>query len=189
MINKNKIRKLTTAAVLSALSVVMVMFLRTPLFASAPFLEYDPADIPILLGGIFLGPFWGLAMTVAVSAIQATTVSAQSGVYGFIMHVIATGTLVLTVTVINRYIKIGEKAKLITSVIIGVITATAVMVGANLIITPAFTGWPVSSVKEILLPIIIPFNLIKLGGNAALTVVLYKVLNKYIHRFIENSRS
>ena len=185
MINKTKTRKLTTAAVLSALAVVMVVFLRTPIFASASFLEYDPADIPILLGGIFLGPFWGLAMTIAVSAIQAATVSAHSGVYGFIMHVIATGTLVLTVTILYKYIKLNEKAKLIIAVMVGVITATVVMVGANLVVTPYFTGWPVSRVKEILLPIIIPFNLIKLGGNAVLTFVLYKILERYMCQFIK----
>ena len=186
MVNRTKIRKLTLAAVLSALSVVMVMFLRTPIFGNAQFLEYDPADIPILIGGIILGPLWGLAMTILVSGIQAATVSAASGVYGFVMHVIATGTLVLTVTLLLKFLKMSESIKMVIAVALGTAIATSVMVAANLVVTPYFTGWPVSAVKEILFPIIIPFNLIKLGGNAILTILLYRMLNKHINSYITN---
>jgi len=180
MLNKNKIRIITTAAVLSALSLVMVLFLRTPIFATAPFLEYDPADVPILIGGMVLGPFWGLAIALVVSGIQALTVSAGSGAYGFLMHFIATGILVTTFAIINKYLKLSDIPRLIISIISATILATIAMVAANLIITPYYMGVPVSAVKEMLLPIIIPFNLIKLGGNSIITALLYKALKRII---------
>ena len=45
-----KIRKLVTMAMLAALSIVLVYVVHFPIFPAAPFLEYDPADIPILIG-------------------------------------------------------------------------------------------------------------------------------------------
>ena len=45
-----KVRKLVTMAMLAALSIVLVYVIHFPIFPAASFLEYDPADIPILIG-------------------------------------------------------------------------------------------------------------------------------------------
>jgi riboflavin transporter FmnP len=187
MINKIKIRKITTAAVLSALSIVMVAFLRTPLFpTAAPYLEYDPADIPLLIGAVSLGPIWGFAMTIVVAGIQAVTVSAQSGIYGFVMHIIATGALVLIYSLILKYLKLGFIIKNITAVFTATLITTAAMAAGNLLITPYFTGLPFAAVKGMIIPIIIPFNAISHGGNAIIATVLYKYLSVYINKFKED---
>ncbi|MFR6343390.1 MAG: hypothetical protein ACLUO4_00285 [Christensenellales bacterium] len=47
-------------AVLVALSVIMLLLIRFPIFPSAAFLEYDPADIPIFLGTFAMGRWQGL---------------------------------------------------------------------------------------------------------------------------------
>ena len=88
-------RKLTTIAILTALSVCFVALIHFPIFPAVAFLEYDPADIPILICGFAFGPVAGLAVTLIASFIQGFTVSAQSGIYGIIMHIIATGAYVL----------------------------------------------------------------------------------------------
>ncbi|MDD4422104.1 MAG: ECF transporter S component [Eubacteriales bacterium] len=183
MLNKDKIRAITTSAVLSGLSLAMVVLLHTSVFAAAPFLEYDPADVPILIGGMTLGPIWGLAITLVVSAVQALTVSAQSGLYGFLMHMIASGTLVLTFTLVHRNLKAQGTVKIIAAVFFSTVTSTTVMAGANLLITPYFMGVSVSAVKEMLLPVIIPFNLIKLGGNSVITAIIYKSLERFIKQY------
>ena len=79
----------------TALSVVLVYLIHFPIFPSASFLEYDPADIPILIGTFAFGPIAGIILTVVASGIQALTVSAASGLYGFLMHIIATGVVVI----------------------------------------------------------------------------------------------
>ena len=43
-------RKLTTMAMLTAISIVLVTFVHFPLLPAAPWMEYDPADIPIFIG-------------------------------------------------------------------------------------------------------------------------------------------
>ena len=72
-----------------------------PLFPAAAFLQYDPADVAILIGAFAFGPLAGLAVTVIASAIQAFLLGGD-GVYGFLMHVIASGTLALVAGSIYR---------------------------------------------------------------------------------------
>lgn len=74
-------RQLVSMAMLGAISIVLVSVVHFPLIPAAAFLEYDPADIPILIGTFAYGPLAGLLMTIVVSIIQGVTVSAQSGPY------------------------------------------------------------------------------------------------------------
>ena len=62
----------------------------------------------------------------------------------------------------------------------GVIAATLIMIPANLIITPLFMGVPVDAVKDMILPIIVPFNIVKSGINAIITFIVYKAVSKFI---------
>ena len=45
--------KLTKMAMLGAISLVLVLLVRIP-FPPAPFLVYDPADVPIIISGSLL---------------------------------------------------------------------------------------------------------------------------------------
>ena len=49
-------RQIATMAMLAAISIVLVSIVHFPLFPAAPFLEYDPADVPILIGTFAFGP-------------------------------------------------------------------------------------------------------------------------------------
>lgn len=80
-------RQLVSMAMLGAISIVLVSVVHFPLIPAAAFLEYDPADIPILIGTFAYGPLAGLLMTIVVSIIQGVTVSAQSGPIGVVMHI------------------------------------------------------------------------------------------------------
>ena len=74
--------KVTTLGMLAAVAIVLVAVIHLPILPAAPFLEYDPADIPILIGTFLYGPWTGLALTVVVSLLQGITVSAASGWIG-----------------------------------------------------------------------------------------------------------
>jgi len=76
-------------AMLAAISVVLVLLIRIP-FPPAPFLVYDPADIPIFIGAFAFGPLAGLTLTFIVSFIQAFVLGGD-GLIGFFMHFVATG--------------------------------------------------------------------------------------------------
>ena len=76
MSKSQQIRKLVVMALLAAISIVLVYAIHLPLIPAVPFLEYDPADIPILIAALAYGPLSGILLTVAVSVLQGVTVSA-----------------------------------------------------------------------------------------------------------------
>lgn len=171
-------KNLVLMALFTAISIVLVYLIHFPIFPSAPYLEYDPADIPILIGSFAFGPIAGIILTIIASAIQALTVSAASGVYGFIMHIIATSTLVIVASVIYRvkHTRVGAVMGLIS----GTIAMSVIMMIANHFVTPLFLMVPTSVVDSLLLPITLPFNLIKAGANSIITFLVYKAISKYV---------
>ena len=179
---------IATVGVLSALSIVLVLLIHFPIFPAVSFLEYDPADIPIIMSTALFGPLWGLLMTAVVAVVQGLTVSAGSGVYGIIMHIIATGAFIFTywlaLAVIRRIRRGKEKDHpYLTSAIasvFGAIAQTAIMIPANLIITPLFMGVDVSVVVQ-LLTFIILFNLIKASVNAFVATLIYAVSGRILN--------
>ncbi len=171
-------RKLTVMAMLVAISVVLVYLIHVPIFPAADYLKYDPADIPILIGAFAYGPASGILLTVIASIVQGFTVSMDGGLYGILMHVIATSILVLVSCLFYRVkpTRAGQAAGLFC----GTVAMGVVMMGANHLITPYFLGAPVEMVDAILLPIILPFNLIKAGINSVITFLLYRTVSRAI---------
>ncbi len=173
-----RLKRLVVLAMLAAISVVLVWAVHVPLIPVVSFLEYDPADVPILIATMAYGPVAGVVLTVVVSVIQGLTVSAGSGVYGIIMHIIATSTLVLVAGTVYRLRHTRGGAVL--GLVLGTLAMGLVMMPANHFITPAFTGWPVAQVDALLIPGILPFNLLKAGLNSGVTFVVYKTVSRYL---------
>lgn len=176
---KTKSLKLSKMAMLVAISIVLVVLIHFPIFPAVAFLEYDPADIPILIGTFAFGPVAGILLTVVTSLIQGLTVSAGSGLYGIIMHIIATTTLVTVAGVIYRRHKTKKVA--IIGLVAGTVAMTVVMFFANMIVTPAFTGMPLEAIMQ-LMPFILAFNAVKAGINSLVTFLLYKRISPFLHR-------
>lgn len=173
-------KKLTTLGLLGALSIIMVTLIHFPLFAAAPFLEYDPADIPIFISAFLFGPLAGFALTVAVSIVQGITVSASGGYIGIVMHILSTGAFVLVAGNIYKRKKTRKSAAIALGV--GVIVMTLAMTGCNMVLTPIFMNVPRSEVIKLIPPVILPFNLVKSGVNAIVTMLVYKHVSNFVHR-------
>lgn len=176
---KSNSLRLAKMAMLVAISIVLVMIIHFPIFPMVAFLEYDPADIPILIGTFAFGPGAGILLTVVVSLLQGLTVSAGSGAYGIIMHILATTTLATTAGLIYRKHKTKKTA--IIGLLAGTIAMTVVMFFANMIITPMFTGMPLAAIMQ-LMPFILAFNVVKAGINSIVTFILYKRISPFLHR-------
>lgn len=175
---RSRTMKLAKMGMLAAISLILVN-IHFPIFPVIAFMEYDPADIPILIGTFAFGPMAGLLITLVTSIIQGVTVSAAAGVYGIIMHIIATGTYVIMAGFVYQYIK--SKKGAITALVLGTIAMTIMMVGANYIVTPAFMNVPRDAITA-LLPFIIGFNLIKAGANGVITFFVYKRVSRFLHK-------
>ncbi len=180
----NKTKMLTTLSILTAFSIVLMLIVHFPIFV--PYLEYEPMDIPILIAGFIYGPYAGLAVTIVSSLIQGFTVAnAGSGWVGVLMHFIASGTLVTVASVIYRRKHTMKGA--IIGLVAGTLSMAAIMVPANLIIQPALWGNPVEAVVPLILPVLIPFNLVKAGINSVVTFIVYKPLRKYVIKGINKN--
>lgn len=163
---------------MTAISCVLLLLIRIP-FPPAPFLKYDPADVPIFVTAFAFGPIAGMVVTSIVSLIQAFGLG-EDGLYGFLMHMVATGSFVIVASII--YSRHKTKKNAIIAIVIGVITMTVVMCFANMFITPLFMGVPRKAVMSMILPVVMPFNLLKGGINGLLTMLIYKRISKFLHK-------
>lgn len=178
-------RKAMLTAMLSAIAVILAISFHVPIIPAATYLEYDMADIPILFITLSLGIPYGLIATTIVSVLQGIAASA-SGIIGIIMHIFATSILVIVSGLI--YKKFNSIVGLIVALIVGIIAWVVGMVIFNIIFTPIFLGTPREAVIKMLVPITIPFNLIKAGANSVAGAILYISLSPILSRFIPSTR-
>ena len=64
----------------------------------------------------------------------------------------------------------------VAGLLLGVVCMTGMMLLWNTFLTPLYMGMPRQAVVDMLLPVFLPFNLLKGGINAAVTLLLYKPL-------------
>lgn len=170
--NDKRVNLLVKKGLLCALSLVLMYLVRFPLFPAAPYLEYDMADVPILIGTFMYGPGTGLIITAVVSILQWLLVSPASGWVGGLMHFLATGGFVIAAGLIYR--AKHTRGGAVLALMVGTVVMTALMVPLNLYFTVHYNGMPLEAVKALIWPIIIPFNLCKGVINSVVTFLLYK---------------
>ncbi len=170
--------KIARLGIMGAISCILVMLIKIP-FPPAPFLVYDPADIPIYITTFAFGPVSGLILTFIVSFIQAFVLGGDA-VYGFVMHMFATGGFAIIAGSLYNHKKTKKEA--VMALIAGILAMTVIMCIANYFITPHFMGVPKEVVAGMLLPIVVPFNLLKGGINAVITFLVYKRISKFLHK-------
>ena len=164
----DRTKKITAAAMLSAIAYVVMALGRIPVVL---FLSYDPKDIVITLGGLIWGPLTAFAVSVIVSVIEMVTVS-DTGVIGCVMNIVSTCAFACTAAVIYRKFRSLKGA--LAALGAACVAMTAVMLLWNYLVTPIYMGYPREAVAQLLLPAFLPFNLLKSGLNAAFTFLLYK---------------
>jgi riboflavin transporter FmnP len=168
--NKITPRYIAVIAMFTALAFVSVVIAKV-IPNVAGFLSYEPKDSLIVIAGFIFGPVSSVLISLLVSFIEMITIS-STGIYGFIMNVIATCAFVLPATII--YKKDRTKRGAIIGLCVGVVIMTVCMLLWNYIITPLYMKVDRSAVVGMLLPIFLPFNVIKGGINAGITLILYK---------------
>jgi len=173
---QTRTKKLTILAMLSALAYIVMVIGRIPIVL---FLKYDPKDVVIAIGGFLYGPLSAFAMSVVVSFVEMFTVS-DNGFIGFVMNVLSTCSFACTASFIYK------RKRTITRAIIGLtagwLLTTAVMLLWNYFIAPIYMGLPREEIAELLIPAFLPFNLLKGGLNAAITMLLYKPIKRALYK-------
>ena len=139
--SKIQSQQLVKMAMMAALACV-VGLIRFPLIPAVSFLTYDFADIPILITTFAFGPASGMLVLGVVSFIQAFLMGGD-GLYGFAMHLIASGVFLMIAGLMYRRHKTKKVA------ILGMLLATvAMMIAATIAATTSTTLQPFTSAAK-----------------------------------------
>ena len=163
------IKNLASMAMLTALAVAADIFLR--IGGIGGFLTYEPKDVVLTIGAFLFGPVAGLIMSLVVCLVEMISVS-STGPIGLLMNFLSSAVFVGVASVI--YYRKKTMSRAVAGLIAAVLSMTAVMLLWNYIVTPMYMGVPREQVVGMLLPLLLPFNLIKAALNAALVLLLYK---------------
>lgn len=182
--NSQKTKKIVIIGLFTALAFVVSAVL--PIKVS--FLTLDFKDAVSTICGMFFGPISGIVCALIVPFIEATY--SGTGMYGLIMNIISSVTLVGISSTIYKY------KKTIWGAVIGLATAAVATMGimtlANILITPHYLHIKMGmdleaarqTVKALLPTTIIPFNIIKSVLNASIAMLLYKPISRMLKKIL-----
>ena len=166
MKNSN-LKKISVTAMLSAIAFLLTFVFKFKVM----FLTFDMKDAIISIVSLIFGPIYGICSAGLVAFLEFISIS-DTGVYGLIMNFLASGTFALTCGLIYKYKRSFSGA--ILSVVMSVVSVTAVMLLANIFITPYYMGVETSEVEALLPGVLLPFNLCKTVLNSAALLIIYK---------------
>jgi riboflavin transporter FmnP len=171
--NKKKLmldtRTVVGVAVFSALAFVLSLVIRFPVM----FLTFDVKDAIICTSAFIYGPIVAPIVALLTALLELITNVSGTGLYGFLMNFLSSATLSTVASLIYKKRRTLNGA--IVSMLAAVIGMVAVMMGANLLITPYYmTGGSVEAVAKLIPSVLLPFNLAKGLLNAAITLLIYK---------------
>lgn len=167
----SRTKKLTLMAVLTAIAYAVMLVIHIPV----SFLTYDPKNAIITIAGFMLGPLSALIISIIVPFIEMITIS-TTGPIGFLMNSLSAISYACVAALI--YSKHRSIKGAVTGLIVSTLVMTAVMLLWNWLVLPLYNqGVTRDQVASFIMPLLLPFNLIKGALNMALTLLLYKPIS------------
>lgn len=168
-------KKLTGIAAFSALAFGVSLVTNIPV----GFLTFDAKDAVITIASFIYGPLSAAVMSFITAFLEFVSFG-STGPYGALMDFISTLSFTLTASVIYKYKRSLTVA--LASLATASVAYVAVMMVANLIITPLYMGVSVADVKALIPTMLLPFNIAKALMNSALVLLVYKPTSKLVRR-------
>ncbi len=165
----SSIKKMCGIAMFSALAFVVSL---ATAGIRISFLTIDIKDAILTIGAFVYGPLATLPMCIVTSLLSSFITGFETGIFGLIMDFASSFIFSYVASVVYKYRRTMTGA--VAGLFLAAFVYTSAMVPLNLLITPLYTGQPVSVVAGLLLPLLIPFNFAKSVLNAAVVMLLYK---------------
>ena len=172
---KTNLKKISVAAMLCAVAYLCMFMFKF----KVSFLTFDFKDAVLCISAFLFGPLYGIASAVVVAFAEFISVS-DTGVYGLIMNILSSATFAGVCGTFYKYRRTLSGA--ITGGIAAVLCMTAVMMVANVFITPYYMGAARSDVVAMIPTLLLPFNLSKGIVNAAITMIIYKPVTSALRK-------
>lgn len=161
--------KQAAAYVLLILMSMVLSFIEIPMFADLAWLKYDPSGVVVALATLLWGPWQGAAV-----ALLSWLPHAAISPLGAAMNIAASATLALTLGGVCR--AAGTPARIAVGSVLGACLAAAVSICLNFVVTPLYLSASYEDVAALVVPYLLPFNLIKALVNAALAALAHHAL-------------
>ncbi len=177
----NRLNRLTLAAMFTAFAYIVMFVLRIP--GIGGFLTFDLKDAVITVAALLLGPISGVVISLLVALLEMITVSG-TGHWGALMNFASSAVFAACASAV--YLHAPRLKKKVSGAWCGlglsILAMTVTMLGMNLLITPIYSGLSVEAVADMLVPLLLPFNLIKALLNASMVMLLYKPVTVALRR-------
>lgn len=175
MNTKTNLKKISVTAMLCALAYICMFVFKF----KVGFLTFDLKDAVLTVIAFLYGPIYGVISSVLVALLELVSVS-DTGIYGFIMNALSSAVFTFICGVFYKY------RRTLMGAVFGSISAvfgmTAVMMVANIFITPFYMGVARDQVAAMIPTLLLPFNLIKGVVNAAITMLIYKPITSALKK-------
>ncbi len=177
---RQSLRTLVTMAMLAGMSYLLMFVLQVPLIPAAPFLKYDPSDVPTLIGSLLLGPLAGGVIALVKVALFFFT-KGTGGPIGSIQNLLASATFAVVAGIVYR--RLPNKWGALLGMLVGGVVMSVVMYASNLYWALAAWGVPEAQHAELLWTAIVPFNAARAALSTAITLPVYLALAPFWKRF------
>ena len=143
------------------------------------FLSFDAKDAVITIASFIYGPASAAIMSFITAFLEFISFGG-TGPYGALMDFVSTLSFTLTASLIYKYRR--KLSGALISLGAASFVYVAVMMVANLLITPLYMGVSRDAVKELIPTMLLPFNIAKALMNSAIVMLIYKPVSKLVRR-------
>lgn len=165
-------RRVAVSALFCAAALV-ASFIEIPIFPLAPYLKYDPSGVVCLVAGLLFGPAIG-----ACTAVLPWVIRLFTDPFGAIMAMAC--SLAATLPAAFVYGRHHSFKGALAGLLISAVVTLGVAILGNLVVTPLYSGMPTEAVAALIVPVLLPFNLLKIALNTALTLAVYKPVSSMV---------
>ncbi|MBW3092511.1 ECF transporter S component [Bifidobacterium sp. 82T10] len=161
-----------------ALFVALAMatsFIEFPIIPGIQWLKYDPSGIVVLIAGFAFGP-----AAAAIVSVLGFVPHLFMDPWGTLMAVLVALSLSLPAAFIYRANRTRKNA--LIGLIAGAVCALVIAIVGNLIVTPIYAHMTVAQVAALIVPALLPFNLLKFAIHGVVTFAIYKPITTLLDK-------
>nr|WP_314784549.1 ECF transporter S component [Olsenella uli] len=166
-------KRIAVTALFCAVAAICTLLLEFPILPGVTWLKYDPSGIVALVAGFAFGPSTAAVVSVIPYLVHLAT---QSGVYGVIMAILATLSLSVPAALVYRRDTTMRGAVL--GMAVGAVVCLVACILGNIAITPLYAGMSADAIVALVVPALLPFNLLKIAINCVVAALVYKPVSK-----------
>ena len=170
----DQIRRMVMVAMFTAMAYVTMLVIHI----KVGFLTMDVKDAVITLCGLYFGPFAALLIAIVVPLLELAT--SDTGIYGLIMNILGSVSFSVIASLFYKWKKTLWGA--VVGLLSGAAAMVAVMMLANLFITPYYMGTTMEAVRGMIPTLLLPFNLLKGALNVGAVLLLYKPMSRALKK-------